>query len=44
MLSDAHIVDIEYPPGKCSPSFAVEDFSGLFLQLFIFLIKDSRSG
>ena len=30
------IVDIEYPQGICFPIFVVEDFSELFLQLFIF--------
>ena len=28
---------------RCSTNFAVGDFSGLFLYLFTFLIKDSRS-
>ena len=40
ILSNVHIVDIEYPEGICSPSFAVDDVSGLFLHPSTFLIKD----
>ena len=36
ILSNAHIVDIEYPQGICSPIYVAEDFSGLDLQLSIF--------
>ena len=43
ILPNAHIVDIEYPQGICSPIFVVQVFAGLFLQLSIFLIKDSIS-
>ena len=43
ILSNVHIHDIEYPQGISSPIFVVEDFPGLFLQLSILLIKDSRS-
>ena len=41
VLSKARIVDIEYPQGMCSRIFVVEEFSGLFEYLSIFLIKDS---
>ena len=37
------IVDIEEPNGIWSPTFVVNDFSGLFLHLRICSIKDSRS-
>ena len=43
MISNAKIVDIEYPQGICSPIYAVEEFSGLFEHPSIFLIKDSMS-
>ena len=33
----------EYAQRICLPIFVVEDFSGLFLQLYISFIKDSRS-
>ena len=36
MLLNAQIVDIEYPEGICSPSFVVEEFSGLFAHPSIF--------
>ena len=35
------IVDIEKPDGICSPTFGVDEFSKLFLQLSIFFIKQS---
>ena len=37
------IVDIEKPDGICSPTFVVDEFSGLFLHSSIFSIKHSRS-
>ena len=37
------IVDIEKPDGICSPTFVVDEFSGLFLHPSIFSIKHSRS-
>ena len=40
ILSNVHIVDIEYPEGICSPCFAVDDVSGIFLHPSTFLIKD----
>ena len=36
ILSNAHIVEIEYQEGKCSSIFVVKDFSGLYLQLSVF--------
>ena len=36
ILSNAYVVDIEYPQGLCSHIFVVEDFSIFFLQLSIF--------
>ena len=38
------IVDIETADGICSPTFVVYNFSRLFLNPFIFPIKDPRSG
>ena len=38
ILSNAHIVDIKYLQGICSPIFLFEDFPRLFLLLSIFLI------
>ena len=32
MLVNEDIVDIEKPDGICSPTFAVDEFSGLFLH------------
>ena len=32
MLLNNDIVDMEKPNGICSPSFAVDEFSGLFLR------------
>ena len=43
MLLNDHIVDIEKPDGICSPSFVVDEFSGLFLHPSIFFMKYSRS-
>ena len=43
ILSNAHIVDIEYPETICSPIFVVEDFSGFFAHPSILLIKDPKS-
>ena len=43
ILLNAQIVDIEYRQGICSPIFVVEEFSGLFAQPFIYLIKDSMT-
>ena len=40
--SNAHTEDIEKPHRICSPCFFVDNFSGLFLHLLIFLIKYSR--
>ena len=37
------IVDIETPDRICSPTFAVDDISELFLHPSIFSTKDSRS-
>ena len=39
MSSNPQIVDIEYPQGICSSIFVVEEFSGLFANPSIFLIK-----
>ena len=36
-------VDIENLNGICSPTFVVDNFSGLFLHPWIFSIKHSRS-
>ena len=33
-----HIVDGEYPEGKCTSTFLVDDFSNLFLNPSILLI------
>ena len=43
MRPNLQIVDIEYLQGICSPTFVVEEFSGLFAHPSIFLIKDSIS-
>ena len=37
------LLDMEYLQGRCSPIFAVEDFSRLFVHHSIFLSKDSIS-
>ena len=42
MLLNDDIVDIEKPDGICSPTFDVDEFSGLFLHPSIFSIKHSR--
>ena len=36
-------VDIERPDGMCSPTFVVDEFSGLFLHPSYLSIKYSRS-
>ena len=38
-----YTVDIENPDRICSPTFAVNDFSELFLRLSIFSIKYPRT-
>ena len=38
MLLQEHIVDIKKPDGICLVTFAVDEFSGLFLHLTIFSI------
>ena len=43
ILPNAHLFDIEYSQGILLPIFDVEDFSGLFVQLSIFLIKNLMS-
>ena len=43
MLLNEDIVDTEKSDGTCSPTFVVDEFSGLFLHTSIFSIKDSRS-
>ena len=43
MLLNDDIVDIKKLDGICSPTFYVEEFSGLFLHPSIFYIKYSRS-
>ena len=43
MSLNNNIVDIEKPDGICSPSFVVDNFSGLFLHPSMFSIKYSRS-
>ena len=37
------ITDIEKPDGICLLTFVVNNFSGLFLHMSIFSMKDSRS-
>ena len=41
MLLNNDIVGIEKPDGIRSPTFIVDEFSGLFLRLSIFPIKHS---
>ena len=41
--SNDHMIDTEFPQGMCSATFVVDDFSKLFLQLYILLIKISGS-
>ena len=43
MLLNDDIVDLRKSDGICTPTFAVDEFSGLFLHLSIFSIKHSRS-
>ena len=43
ILPNAHLFDIEYSQGILLPIFDVEDSSGLFVQLSIFLIKNLMS-
>ena len=43
MLLNDDIVDSEKSNGICSPTFAVNEFSGLFLYPSFFSIKHSRS-
>ena len=43
MLLNDDIVDIEKPDGMFSPTFAVNQFSKLFLHSSIFSIKHLRS-
>ena len=43
MLLNDDIVDIKIPDRKCSPTFVVDEFSGLHLHPLIFSIKHSRS-
>ena len=40
MLSNDNIADIKTSDGVCSPNFAVDTFSGLFLHPSIFSIQD----
>ena len=42
MFLNDDIVDIEKPDGICSLTFAVYEFSGLFLHPEIFSIKHSK--
>ena len=39
MLSNYGIVDVKKPDGICSPTFAEDEFSGLFLHPSFFSIK-----
>ena len=43
ILLNDNIVDIEKPDGICSPTFVVDEISGLFLHPSIFSIRHSRS-
>ena len=43
MFLNDDTVDIEKPDGICLPTFDVNEYSGLFLNLSIFSIKHSRS-
>ena len=43
MLLNDNIVEIEKLDGKCSPSFVVDEFSGLFLHPSNLPFKHSRS-
>ena len=42
MVLNDDIVDIENPDGICSPTFVVNEFSGLLLLPSIFSTKHSR--
>ena len=43
MLLNEDVVDIEKPGGTCLLTFAIDEFSGLFLHPSIVSIKHSRS-
>ena len=43
MLLNDNVVELEKPTGICSATFAVLEFSGLFLRRSRFSIKYSRS-
>ena len=43
LIFNDYFVDIEKPDRICSPTFAIEECSGLFLHTSIFSIKRSRS-
>ena len=43
MVLNDDIVDLEKPDGICSPTFVVNQFSGLSLHPSVFYIKHSRS-
>ena len=43
MFLNDGIVDIEKPDEICLPTFAVNEFSGLYLHLSVFPSKHSRS-
>ena len=42
LIFTQNIVDTEKPDGTCSHTFALHEFSGLFLNPSIFSIKPSR--
>ena len=42
MLLNDNITDIEKSDGICSPTFVVNEFSGLFLNPSIFSIQDQH--
>ena len=42
ILLNYDVVETEKPNGICSPTFAVDESSGLFLHQLIFSIKHSR--
>ena len=43
MLLNDDTIDIEKPDGICSPTFVVNEFSGLLSHPSIFSIKHSKS-
>ena len=43
MILNDDIIDIEKPGGICSPTFVVDEHSGLFLNPSTFSIKHSSS-